>query len=184
MLKAVEYLRERNKEGQRRADDQAPLDFVPASWRPMVCPQAGVVDRAVWEICLLNSLSQALKSGNVNVPHSRAFQPLETYLLDREQWMKQKAEFASHLPLDYDERWPQVKGLLTEQLRLLDEDFPNNEHLQLRDGEFHLDRLEKLATPETARMLKNRLRQMIQRRHLSDLLLEVQNRRRLQHQPQ
>jgi hypothetical protein len=46
--------------------------------------------------------------------------------------------------------------------------------LQLRDGEFHLDRLEKLATPETARALKNRLRQTIQRRHLSDLLLEVQ----------
>jgi TnpA family transposase len=174
LLKAVEYLRERNKKGQRGADDQAPLDFVPASWRPMVCPQAGVVDRAVWEICLLNSLSQALKSGNVNVPHSRAFQPLETYLLDREQWAKQKAEFASHLPLDYDEHWPRVKALLSEQLRLLDEDFPNNEHLQLRDGEFHLDRLEKLATPETARTLKNRMRQMIQRRHLSDLLLEVQ----------
>src|SRR5215475_7057353 len=174
LLKAVEYLRERNKEGQRGADDRAPLDFVPSSWRPMVCPQAGMVDRAVWEICLLNSLSQALKSGNVNVPHSRAFQPLETYLLDREQWAKQKAEFASHLPLDYDEHWPRVKALLSEQLRLLDEDFPNNEHLQLRDGEFHLDRLEKLATPESARALKNRLRQMIQRRHLSDLLLEVQ----------
>jgi len=174
LLKAVEYLRERNKEGQRGVDDQAPLDFVPASWRPMVCPQEGVVDRAVWEICLLNSLSQALKSGNVNVPHSRAFQPVETYLLDREQWAQQKTDLASHLPLDYDEHWPQIKALLSEQLRLLDEDFPNNSHLQLSEGEFHLDRLEKLATPETARVLKNRLRQMIQRRHLSDLLLEVQ----------
>lgn len=174
LLKAVEYLRERNKEGQRGVDDQAPLDFVPASWRSMVCPQEGVVDRAVWEICLLNSLSQALKSGNVNVPHSRAFQPVETYLLDREQWAQQKTDLASHLPLDYDEHWPQIKALLSEQLRLLDGDFPNNSHLQLSEGEFHLDRLEKLATPETARVLKNRLRQMIQRRHLSDLLLEVQ----------
>jgi TnpA family transposase len=175
LLKAVEYLRERNKEGQRGADDQTPLGFVPTSWRPMVCPREGVVDRAVWEICLLNSLSQALKSGNVNVPHSRAFQPVETYLLDREQWAKQKTDLASHLPLDYAEHWPQIKALLGEQLRLLDEDFPNNSHLQLSDGEFHLDRLEKLTPPETARALKNRLRQMIQRRHLSDLLLEVQS---------
>jgi uncharacterized protein DUF4158 len=89
LLKAVEYLRQRNKDGQRGAGDQAPLDFVPASWRPMVCPREGVIDRAVWEICLFNSLSNALKSGNVNVPHSRAFQPVETYLLDRDQWAQQ-----------------------------------------------------------------------------------------------
>jgi hypothetical protein len=77
-------------------DDQAPLDFVPTSWKSMVCPQEGVVDRAVWEICLLNSLSVALKSGNVNVPHGRAFQPVETYLLDREQWNNKKHEWASN----------------------------------------------------------------------------------------
>jgi TnpA family transposase len=175
LLKAVEYLRQRNKDGLRGVDDRAPLDFVPSSWRPMVCPREGVVDRAVWEICLLNSLSNALKSGNVNVPHSRAFQPVENYLLDREQWAERKAELASHLPLDYDQHWPQIKALLSEQLRVLDRDFLDNPHLELRNGQFHLDRLEKLTPPETARTLKNRLRQMIQRRHLSDLLLEVQS---------
>ncbi|MCI0389807.1 MAG: site-specific integrase [Acidobacteria bacterium] len=35
------------------------------------------------------------------------------------------------MPLDYDEHWPQIKALVSEQLRLLDEDFPDNAHLQL-----------------------------------------------------
>jgi TnpA family transposase len=174
LLKAVEYLRERNQKGHRGIDQSAPLDFVPASWRPMVCPREGAPDRAVWEICLLQELSRALKSGNLNVPHSRAFQPVETYLLDRGQWAREKERLADRLPLDYDRHWPRLAALLDGQLRLLDEDYPKNAHLHLRDGELHLDRLEKLAAPDSARVLKHRLRQMLQRRHLSDLLLEVQ----------
>ncbi len=108
------------------------------------------------------------------MPHSRAFQPVETYLLDREQWNTKKHEWASNLPLNYDEHQPQIKAMLSEQLRLLNEGYPNNPQLEIRDNEFHLDRLEKIATPELARSLKNRLRRMIQQRHLSDLLLEVQ----------
>jgi TnpA family transposase len=178
LLKAVNYLRERNQNGQRGLDENAPLDFVPAKWKPLVCPGGaikGTVDRAVWEICLLSELSQALKSGNVHVPHSRAFQPVETYLIERAQWVAEKTQYAAQLPLDYEAHWPPLKALLSEQLRLLDEGYPNNPHLRLTDGELHLDRLEKGVTPESAQALKNRLRQMLDRRHLSDLLLEVQH---------
>jgi hypothetical protein len=178
LLKAVNYLSERNQNGQRGLDENAPLDFVPAKWKPLVYPGGatkGTVDRAVWEICLLSELSQALKSGNVHVPHSRAFQPVETYLIERAQWAAEKTQYAAQLPLDYEAHWPPLKALLSEQLRLLDEGYPNNPHLRLTDGELHLDRLEKGVTPESAQALKNRLRQMLDRRHLSDLLLEVQH---------
>ena len=60
---------------------RAPLDFIPPSWKPYVCSASGQIDRPLWEICLLDQLRQALKGGNLNVAHSRAFQPLETYLL-------------------------------------------------------------------------------------------------------
>jgi hypothetical protein len=87
----------------------------------------------------------------------------------------EKTQYAGQLPLDYEAHWPPLKALLSEQLRLLDEGYPNNPHLRLTDGELHLDRLEKGVTPESAQALKNRLRQMLDRRHLSDLLLEVQH---------
>src|SRR5262249_3988087 len=161
-----EYLRERNREAQRGIDEKAPMEFIPPKWQPLVCPQEGVIDRAVREICLLNELSQSLKSGNLHVPHSRAFQPVETYLIERQHWAQEKQNLASQLPLDYDQHWPRLQGLLHEQLRLLDEDYPGNPHLRLLDGELHIDRLEKLTPPDSARQLKSRVRQMLKRRHL------------------
>ena len=116
LLRAVTYLRERNRNGQRGIDDGAPLDFVPPSWKPYVCPVPGQIDRPLWEICLLDQLRQALKGGNLNVAHSRAFQPLETYLLPRERWEGTREQLchAHQLPLDFAQHWPKLEALLNE----------------------------------------------------------------------
>jgi TnpA family transposase len=175
LLEAVGYLREHNQSKRRNLDDDVPLEFVPAAWKNRVCPEPGKVDRAMWEICLLEQLRQALKSGNVHVPHSRAFQPLETYLLSREQWQGDRVALAQahQLPLDFDSHWPKLADLLRDELRKLDESLPGNPELEIRDGEIHLAKLEKNPVPESAEALKNTLRRRLQRRHLTDLLLEV-----------
>ena len=64
-------------------------------------------------------------------------------------------------------------NLLRDELRQLDESLPNNPDLEIRDGDIHLARLEKNPVPESAEALKNTLRRRLQRRHLTDLLLEV-----------
>ena len=95
LLEAVAYLRERNRLGQRGIEADAPLAFVPAAWQPYVCPALGEIDRALWEICLLDQLRQTLKGGNLHVLHSRAFQPLETYLLSRDHWEAERTHLQS-----------------------------------------------------------------------------------------
>jgi len=177
LLRAVTYLRERNRTGQRGIGEDAPVDFVPPSWKPYVCPASGEIDRPLWEICLLEQLRQALKGGNLHVPHSRAFQPLETYLLRREQWEEERTRLghAHHLPLDFAQHWPHVEALLKDQLRLLDETFPQNPFLMIEDDQFHVARTEKLPLPPSARDLRATVRKMLHRRHLSDLLLEAQS---------
>ena len=176
LLRAVTYLRERNRNGQRGIDDDAPLDFVPPSWKPYVCPVPGQIDRPLWEICLLDQLRQALKGGNLNVAHSRAFQPLETYLLSREHWEGTREQLchAHQLPLDFAQHWPKLEALLNEQLRLLDRACPANPSLEIRDDQFHLMRAERFPVPPSAYELRLTMRRMLQRRHLSDLLLETQ----------
>src|SRR5262249_8418166 len=134
------------------------------------------IDRPLWEICLLNQLRQALKGGNLHVPYSRAFQPLETYLVRREQWEVERVQLsqAHDLPLDFVQHWPRIETLLLGQLRLLDETYLENPALEIRDDQFHLARPERLPLPPSARALRLMLRRMLQRRHLSDLLLETQ----------
>jgi hypothetical protein len=86
---AIAYLREHK--GVRTLDAAAPLEFVPAAWRPHVNPAPGVIDRPFYEMCLLDRLRQSLKSGAVHVPHSHAFQSLNAYLLSDEQWETKRA---------------------------------------------------------------------------------------------
>src|SRR5713226_3525454 len=176
LLRAVEHLRECNRTGQRGLDAEAPIEFIPASWKPYVCPTPGEIDRPLWEICLLDQLRQALKGGNLHVPHSRAFQPLDTYLLKHEQWEHERVQLSQEqgLPLDFAQHWPSLETLLTEQLRRLDESYPTNPHLEIRDEQFHLARLDRVPVPPAVPELRTRLRQMLQRRHLSDLLLQTQ----------
>ncbi|MCI0421339.1 MAG: Tn3 family transposase [Acidobacteria bacterium] len=51
---------------------------------------------------------------------------------------------------------------------------PGNPKLEIHEDQFHLARLEKLATPKSARELKRRIQRMLQPRRLPDLLQEVQ----------
>lgn len=175
LLRAVDYLRERNQQGQRGLDDAVPLEFIPPAWQEVVCPAPGVVDRPLWEICLLNELRQSLKSGNVHVPHSRTFQPVETYLIAREQWAAEKELLTQEqqLPLDFASYWPKLEVLLQANLRALNDSYPANPQLEIRDEQFHVARLEKLVLPPTAQELKKTIQQMIEQRPLTDLLLEV-----------
>jgi len=176
VLKAVEYLRDCNNETRKFDQTEAPIDFVPTRWRPLVCPEPGKVDRALWEICLLEQLRQGLKSGQAQVPHSRSFQPVESYLLEREQWEREKITISQehNLPLSFEAHWPKLETLLKENLRALDENVPQNPKLEIHEDQFHVARLEKLATPKSARELKRRIQRMLQLRHLPDLLQEVQ----------
>lgn len=171
---AIAYLREHK--GVRTLDAAAPLEFVPAAWRPHVNPAPGVIDRPFYEMCLLDRLRQSLKSGAVHVPHSHAFQSLNAYLLSDEQWETKRAQLTVEytLPLNFAEHWAQLEMLLKKQLRLLDNDYPENAKLKITGDRFHVARLEKLGEPETVRHLKRELRRRMPVRQLPDVLLEVE----------
>ncbi|MCA1603613.1 MAG: transposase, partial [Acidobacteria bacterium] len=65
--------------------------------------------------------------------------------------------------------------LFKENLRTLDESYPHDPSLQIVDDRFHVARLDKFIVPDSAEKLKETIQGMIQRRPLTDLLLEVQS---------
>jgi TnpA family transposase len=108
-------------------------------------------------------------------PESRAFQPLEQYLIGRQAWEREKAAMAEDykLPLDFQTHWAKVTTLHKEQLRQLNDSFPLNDALRIDGDQFHLTRPEQLAVVPTARDLKEQVRKRLNHRQLSDLLLET-----------
>ncbi|MDQ3433161.1 MAG: hypothetical protein M3481_00515, partial [Actinomycetota bacterium] len=67
----MEVLRDLNRRGARRVPDDAPVGFVPRSWRPYVHLPDGGIDRHHWELCLLSELRGALRAGEIWVEGSR-----------------------------------------------------------------------------------------------------------------
>lgn len=99
VLEAVEVLRELNGTAIRRVPDDAPLGFVPRSWRPYVEGRDGEIDRRHWELCLLSRLRDALRAGDVWVEGSRRHANPETFLISRATWNTQRHEAAPDLEL-------------------------------------------------------------------------------------
>lgn len=86
LLEAVEVLRDLNRRGARRVPDDAPVAFVPRSWRPYVRLPGGGIDRHHWELCLLSELRGALRAGEIWVAGSRRYTDPERFLIPRTDW--------------------------------------------------------------------------------------------------
>ena len=86
MLEAVDLLRDLNARRQRKVPPDAPVEFVPARWRPYVIDRDGEIDRHYFELCVLWELRAALRAGDVWLETSRRYADPETYLIPRERW--------------------------------------------------------------------------------------------------
>jgi len=86
LLAAVDVLRDLNRRGARKVPDDAPVGFVPRSWRPYVHPPEGGIDRHHWELCLLSELRGALRAGEIWVQGSRRYTDPERFLIPRPDW--------------------------------------------------------------------------------------------------
>ncbi len=102
VLDAVEYYQEHLR--RRRADlsPDAPLDFVPPSWRDRVVDDKGVIQRKAWQLCLADQVTDRIKNGQLAVPGSASFEELGQYVLPAETWSKDRERLAGLLPIEQD----------------------------------------------------------------------------------
>ncbi len=77
---------------KRKVPENAPVDFIPAKWRPYVIDKEGKIDRHYYEMCVLWELRGALRAGDVWLEGSRRYTNPETYLIPRDQWASMRTE--------------------------------------------------------------------------------------------
>ena len=80
VLNAVDVLRAMHQAGSRVVPVDAPVSFIRARWKDFVITPEGI-DRCFYEICVLNELKNALRSGDIWVRGSRQFRNFDDYLL-------------------------------------------------------------------------------------------------------
>jgi len=168
LLKTVEVLRSLNKAHQSAIPADAPRGFVPPRWRPYVFAADGKIDRAYYELCVLNELNLAPRSGDVWIAGSRRFLPLDDYLLPVSEWKKLSGGAGQLSCASYlEQRRQQVHYGLERMLPLLAEgQLPD---VVLKVGKLSISPLEA-DLPADAEAWSNRLYDVLPRMQITDLL--------------
>lgn len=177
LLEAVEVLRELNRRGARRVPDDAPVGFVPRSWRPYVRQPGGGIDRHHWELCLLSELRGALRAGEIWVVGSRRYTDPERFLIPRGDWATARPDVLRELELTsfaeprlerLRERTAAHRDQLDRDLKAGDADVTIDEHSNLSVKRLRAEPREP-DVDELAREIANQLPVI----DLPDLLIEV-----------
>lgn len=94
--KAVAHLKEINRDQRRKLTTEAPTGFLPRRWAKYVTArdrgEPPTVARPYYELALLTTLNERLKSGDVTVTHSRRWTDFEDYLIPRATWAKEREQ--------------------------------------------------------------------------------------------
>ena len=116
--------------GQRRKlPEEAATGFMSASWRAFVLEAEGPAQRSRYELCVLATLRERLRSGDVVVNASRKYASLDTYLLSPAAWERQRSELLAQLGSAHrlDERLQEVEA----QLPLLEQLLAQGQDIRL-----------------------------------------------------
>jgi len=153
------------------------LGLLTGSWRALVMPKDGGVDRSAWVFCVLTAFHRHLRRREIYAEASTRWRDPRAQLLAGDKLARAKATVMADLQLGED-----PGGLLAEQSRALDD--------ALRDvaaqvsagtidatvddqGRLHLPKLSAIPDPPSLVDLRKRVAAMLPRVDLPEVILEV-----------
>lgn len=182
LMGAIGVLCELYATGTRKVTPEATTEFVPVRWRGYLqtATDAGDVTayRHYWELCVLLSLRDGLRSGDVFVPGSRRYADPSSFLLTTEQWQPRRAEYCQLVgkPPDAATAIAVATAELHTALADLEAQLAMGQPGQVRlgeDGELIIPPLTAEDVPSEAEALRDELSAMLPRVPLASVLVEI-----------
>lgn len=181
---AVEHLRQVNRDGRRKLGTDAPLGFLPPRWRrhvlgPAACAgEERAISRPHYEVALLSTLNERIKSGDVTVEGSRRWADFDNYLIAQPTWAAERlAHYAAlGLPADPAEFVAGLDRELKAVTEAVEARLAGNTALTInaRRGRFKLAR-PRLGDGEDDPPLGKLIRRRLPKADLADVLIDVDN---------
>lgn len=171
LLAAIEVLRHI----KRKVPEDAPVDFVPAKWRPYVMSPSGTLNRRYYELCVLMQVRGALRAGNLWLEQSRRYADPATYLIPRDRWLELRPEVCHllHAPEDGAERLRDQQTELETLLVRLDTTLPDNPKVRIEQNDLIVSPLRAEKVPERVKTLQHLVAGSLPLTEVVDLLIEV-----------
>ena len=181
VLDAVVLLQTMNAGGRRHVPDDAPVDFVPARWRPYLDAARTAGDanlyKHYWELCVLFALQGGLRSGEIWVKGSRRYADPASSLNAVEAWPARRGEVMelTKMPATFAERLTAIDAEMSRYLDdlealLADPDSPVSVDA---DGQLHLKALTAEVIDPEVLAQRDAVVARLPRVPLTELLIEV-----------
>ena len=181
VLAAVELLTTMNAEGRRHLPAAAPVEHIPAKWRPYIDhARAAGDDKAAkhyWELATLFGLQAGLHTGEIWVHDSRRYTNPASYLIPTEQWPALRDEVLARTgrPASFAER---LERLDEETAGYLDQLEPmlvagDGPLRRDQDGSLHLTPLAAEVLPAATQAEIDDIYAMLPTVPLTEILIEI-----------
>ena len=170
VLTALRLVQEMNRSGTRDVPADAPMPFR-KEWRRLVL-EPGRPNRRLYEVAVLATLRDKLRSGDIWVERSTSYRRFDSYLLP--QAAVPAAAAGLKLPATADE-WLATRGAnLDRRLKGFARRLRRGglDGVELRDGRLHVAPVKASASPE-ARAFADAIETMMPRARITELLHEV-----------
>ena len=86
LLVALDVARRLDRGTIKALPDDVPTDFVPAGWQKALRDDRGQLRRSLWETALAVAVRDALRSGDLYLPHSRQHAGFWSLVLNEQLW--------------------------------------------------------------------------------------------------
>jgi len=130
LLEAIDHFR---NDGDLSAN-HAPMGFLDAEQRAAVMRGDGSFRVSLYKVFLFQAVTAAIKSGDLNVECSYKYRPMDTYLIDKNRWCREKARLLERAGLtefaDPEPILERLNAALTEQYKATNDRAAGNPHLK------------------------------------------------------
>lgn len=160
---------------RRKLATPVPLQFVKPSWKKFILMETGELERKSYELCILATLRDRLRSGDVFVELSYQYADLNSYLIPPSEWKSLRLEIGQqlNLPLLFTERIDQRIDELEALLRPMHELLVEGAAIRLDEEGLVVGRLTAEDVPPEAKALQAEISRRMPVVDLTDILVEV-----------
>ena len=123
--------------------DKAPTDFLGTSEAKAIIGDKGAFRPSLYKVYLFQHVAAAIKSGLLNLRQSYKYRPMDSYIIDKERWERDRENLLERAGLtgfvDPEPILNTLDAALFQQYQETNTAASNNPHLIIRaDGTFHV----------------------------------------------
>ncbi len=175
ITEAIKLVRQLDKGDLKEIPKEAPIGFVPNTWRKALYYEDGSLNRRTWELSLAFTLKNALNSGDIFLPESRRHRSFWDLISGDKNWEKETPEVYQNpkVSVDVDEALGILKEKYVKTANKAIRGFHQNPFIKHRKGEISFGKdLAVLEPPETSQ-IRQQIHSLLPKIRIEQLLREV-----------